>query len=350
MPPSGKTTATFRRTSQQQQHEMLLTRALRKLHPHDTTRVAVRVYLIRHGRTHWNQQGKIQGGGYDVPLNAEGRVQAKQVANALKGIPLDALASSSLARANETANIVWEYYTTTKTSQENDSNNDETENLPRIVHEGFNEMRFGKFEGFAYRSIAHRNRDNRQQQPRDVTEKGDTSKSEAKLVYFLREKKLVSEDPEHRFPSRDRDNDDDDHWNVDPRDEIYRTDTNFGEGESTRMVEDRALEALSQIIEKVLHNNETIAATTTDATKHVAIVSHGRTNKVLIQAMTGPNFSGEIKQGNANISVLDHPGLGTGREQSSDGASTGNEPPLPSSWKEGWHVKLLNYTDHIGDR
>ncbi len=63
------------------------------------------VFLARHGETDWNVQGRWQGH-TDVPLNAKGRGQAREVAAALKGLGLTGLASSDLSRAHETARIV----------------------------------------------------------------------------------------------------------------------------------------------------------------------------------------------------------------------------------------------------
>lgn len=64
-----------------------------------------RVALIRHGMTDWNLAGKLQGR-TDVPLNDIGRRQAKQIATALLTEPWDALYTSPLARAYETAEII----------------------------------------------------------------------------------------------------------------------------------------------------------------------------------------------------------------------------------------------------
>jgi alpha-ribazole phosphatase len=60
------------------------------------------LYLIRHGRTDWNDEGRYQGQ-CDPPLNALGRQQAQELAAALHAVPWTALYSSDLARARQTA-------------------------------------------------------------------------------------------------------------------------------------------------------------------------------------------------------------------------------------------------------
>ncbi len=63
---------------------------------------AKRIFLVRHGETSWNREGRFQGQ-IDVPLNDIGLRQADAVAEALKEIPFDRIISSNLSRALRTA-------------------------------------------------------------------------------------------------------------------------------------------------------------------------------------------------------------------------------------------------------
>jgi broad specificity phosphatase PhoE len=63
--------------------------------------------LVRHGETDWNADGRLQGH-TDRPLNDFGRRQAQQLAEELSGEELEAIYSSDLTRARETAEVVGE--------------------------------------------------------------------------------------------------------------------------------------------------------------------------------------------------------------------------------------------------
>jgi len=64
-----------------------------------------RVILVRHGETDWNKQGRFQGQ-IDIPLNQNGKVQAKAASKFLKDIFIQKAFSSSLSRPKETAQII----------------------------------------------------------------------------------------------------------------------------------------------------------------------------------------------------------------------------------------------------
>ncbi len=64
-----------------------------------------RVILVRHGETEWNERGVWQGQA-DIPLSDVGRAQARAVAERLANLAADALVTSDLLRAAETAEII----------------------------------------------------------------------------------------------------------------------------------------------------------------------------------------------------------------------------------------------------
>jgi len=89
-----------------------------------------RIFLVRHGETHWNLTHRFQGR-IDVPLNQEGKNQARVLALTLKDTPLMAIYSSLLIRAVETARFIKEFHPST----------------PLFEEESLIEMDLGKFDG-----------------------------------------------------------------------------------------------------------------------------------------------------------------------------------------------------------
>ena len=63
------------------------------------------IYIVRHGQTDWNLEGRYQGR-IDIELNSKGREQASEIKEKLKEVKFDKVFSSSLKRALETAQII----------------------------------------------------------------------------------------------------------------------------------------------------------------------------------------------------------------------------------------------------
>lgn len=88
-----------------------------------------KILAIRHGETVWNSEGRYQGQ-TDVALNAAGREQAAGVGRALAGERIDAVYSSDLARAMQTAQVL-----ATQAG------------LPLRLDQDLREQHFGAFQG-----------------------------------------------------------------------------------------------------------------------------------------------------------------------------------------------------------
>ncbi|MDM8000786.1 MAG: histidine phosphatase family protein [Dehalococcoidia bacterium] len=66
----------------------------------------MKLILIRHGETEWNKQRRIQGCRSDTRLSQKGLEEADRLAAALRNERVDAIYSSPLKRAAETAQII----------------------------------------------------------------------------------------------------------------------------------------------------------------------------------------------------------------------------------------------------
>ncbi len=102
-------------------------------------------FIMRHGETDWNAQGRLQGRA-DIPLNNEGIRQADQAGAQLAaaGYEFDLLITSPLIRAVQTGAQVAKHL-----------------NFERVLtHEGLIEKDFGEAEGTEFKglSVAERSR------------------------------------------------------------------------------------------------------------------------------------------------------------------------------------------------
>lgn len=73
--------------------------------PEKGARALALLYLVRHGETDWNRDGRFQGQA-DAPLSERGREQAALVAERLGRAGIELVVSSDLSRARDTAAAV----------------------------------------------------------------------------------------------------------------------------------------------------------------------------------------------------------------------------------------------------
>ena len=96
----------------------------------------IRLLLVRHGETDWNQQNIYQGQ-TDISLNENGKLQSKKVADFLKDVSIDKVFSSSLLRAKQTAEIILQHH----------------QDVNLELNDGFKEIIHGLWEGKAETEI-----------------------------------------------------------------------------------------------------------------------------------------------------------------------------------------------------
>ena len=96
----------------------------------------MKIYLIRHGQTDWNLEGKIQGR-HDVSLNETGSKQAELLAMGMDTRPVAQIFSSRQKRALETAQAVGR-----------------RQHVAVTVIDGLEEVEFGEWEGKTWDEIS----------------------------------------------------------------------------------------------------------------------------------------------------------------------------------------------------
>ena len=102
-----------------------------------------RLWLVRHGLTDWNTQQRFCGHS-DIPLSAQGRVQATWLAEQLQKETIAAMYTSDLVRAFETAEIIA---------------NKRTQAIQIRVSALWREIDFGDWEGLTYTQIVEQFKD-----------------------------------------------------------------------------------------------------------------------------------------------------------------------------------------------
>ena len=96
---------------------------------------STRLLLIRHGETDWNRAARIQGH-TDIGLNRRGLAQAAALTAALAEVEIDAVYSSDLLRARQTAGPLAQQ-----------------RGLPLRLDPGLRERHFGTFEGSSFEQL-----------------------------------------------------------------------------------------------------------------------------------------------------------------------------------------------------
>lgn len=139
------------------------------------------LYLLRHGETDWNIEQRCQGFS-DTPLNAKGRSQAEASARYLSNVKVEAIYSSSLSRASETARIIAKYH---------DASVQTTDAL--------RELNQGEFEGLLITELLEKHGEFLQKwfrEPADLTLPGGESLREMQTRAWAELEEIVDRHPE----------------------------------------------------------------------------------------------------------------------------------------------------------
>jgi broad specificity phosphatase PhoE len=96
----------------------------------------LKLILIRHGETHWNEGKRIQGGDSDIELNETGLEQASKLAVFLENEPITTILSSPLRRAKSTAEVIASNH-----------------RLPVAIDPALKELKVGELEGMSVSNL-----------------------------------------------------------------------------------------------------------------------------------------------------------------------------------------------------
>jgi broad specificity phosphatase PhoE len=99
------------------------------------------IYLVRHGQTDYNVERRLQGW-RDVPLNEKGFEQANRAAEELKDLSINAVYSSPILRAMQTAKCIAEPH-----------------KLEVVTDKGLGERNEGTFTGLTMKEIEEKHGD-----------------------------------------------------------------------------------------------------------------------------------------------------------------------------------------------
>lgn len=204
------------------------------------------MYLVRHGKTIYNQTGRVQGW-KDSPLTEDGLEVARRCGLGLGDIPFDVAYSSDLERAAQTAKIIL---------AENDK-----EAIPLHLDADLREISFGHFDG-------------------GLNE--DRILASAEVLFGQADEVLLNEKLKAK-EIRDRD----------MLNATYTLDES-GTAETFEMMQERAVKRIQTIFEEAYR----------DEAEHVLVVAHGVTIASIIDYFPGDKIQqiGDVK--NASVSLL----------------------------------------------
>jgi broad specificity phosphatase PhoE len=97
----------------------------------------LRLILVRHCETYWNEERRVQGGDSDIELNDTGLERAKKLAAFLENEPITAILSSPLQRAIATAEVIASHH-----------------QLSVEIDQGFRELKVGELEGMSISNLS----------------------------------------------------------------------------------------------------------------------------------------------------------------------------------------------------